>query len=367
MNHVYLGAEKILAWLGPDKEKNAVEAVRSINVMYEECRRITNDFQNLIALSMTKDPNNIPEDPPAACNMYTLLRFYGAEWFTRIWPIQEVVLAKEAIMIQGNESIKWKIVAIVARWVHGRLMVSDGYKKSLINLSISDLKKELAKLSVPELQERRLDPAQYDLAPPDNEESNWPKTARQGMRNCSSTWQLKTSPNGCKPSMLFNTGAYFEATDPRDRVYAFYGILQTTDIPKDQLRYIEPDYENRNVSQVYAAATFLIFLNDRDLGWLQFATPRQALAPPAEAKPPKKPIENGDCPSWSFKFARVQDGALEATSTKSVDIGRMLIQGVWAGSAVGIGGLVPPPFQLVWWFFVRRYPGIPELCYLRSH
>jgi hypothetical protein len=69
MNHVYLGAEKILAWLGPDKEKNAVEAVRSINVMYEECRRITNDFQNLIALSMTKDPNNIPEDP-SSCIQY---------------------------------------------------------------------------------------------------------------------------------------------------------------------------------------------------------------------------------------------------------------------------------------------------------
>jgi hypothetical protein len=167
------------------------------------------------------------------------------------------------------------------------------------------------------------------------------------MRNCSSTWQLKTGPKGWKPSMLFNTGAYLDATDPRDKVYAFYGILQTIDVPKDQLRYIEPDYRYKNVSQVYAAATFLIFLNDRDLGWLQFATPWQALAPPVEVKPPKEPIENGDCPSWSFKFVRVQDGALEATSTKYVDIGRVLIQGAWAGSAVRIGELTTFPFQLV--------------------
>jgi hypothetical protein len=261
--------------------------------------------------------------------MYALLGFYGAEWFTRIWPIQEVVLAKDAIMIQGNEAINWVIVAIVARWVHGRLTVSDGYKKRLVQLSMSDLKKELAKVSVSELEERKLNVSELDLEPADDGPSNWPKTARQGMRNCASTWWLKTDSGARQPYVLFNMSCYFDSTDPRDKVYAFYGILQTTGIPDDQLDYIKPVYESKTVSEVYAAATFLVFLNDRTLGQLQFATPWQSLLPP----PPNNGIENGDCPSWAFKFSRLH--SLEASYTKSRDIHRNLIQGVFAGAAVG--------------------------------
>ncbi len=86
MNDVYSDAEKIFAWLGPDTGA-ASEAVRSINVMYEECRRITDGFNRLVALSITKDEKIVPEKPLASCDMYALLRFYGVEWFTRIWPI----------------------------------------------------------------------------------------------------------------------------------------------------------------------------------------------------------------------------------------------------------------------------------------
>jgi hypothetical protein len=68
MKDVYSGAEKILAWLGPDTGA-ASEAVRSINVMYEECRRITDGFKRLVALSMTKDEKSFLRNlqPPVIC------------------------------------------------------------------------------------------------------------------------------------------------------------------------------------------------------------------------------------------------------------------------------------------------------------
>jgi hypothetical protein len=231
-------------------------------------------------------------------------------------------------MMQGNEAIKWEPVAIVARWVHDRLTVSDGYKKWLMQLSISDLKKELAKVSVSELEERKLNVSKLDLETADNGPSNWPKTARQGMRNCGSTCQLKADPGARQPYKFFNTSCYLDSTDPRDKLYAFYGILQTTGILQDQLDYIEPVYENKTVSEVYAAATFLVFLNSRTLGQLQFVTPWQYLPPP----PPNRGIENGDCQSWAFKFSRFH--FLEASHTKSRDIHRNLIQGVHAGAAI---------------------------------
>jgi hypothetical protein len=119
MNEIYSYAQKVLVWLGPDTG-TASEAIRSINVMYKECQRIKDGFQRLTASSMSGDNRIVARDFPASCNLPALLDFYAERWFTRIWPVQEVVLAREAIVIQGKEAIPWENVAIVGRWMSGQ-------------------------------------------------------------------------------------------------------------------------------------------------------------------------------------------------------------------------------------------------------
>jgi hypothetical protein len=74
----------------------------------------------------------------------------------------------------------------------------------------------------------------------------------------------------------------------------------------------------------------MVFLHDRSLAQLQFATPWQSLPPPPTSS---QGLENGLCPSWVYKFEKRLDSA--SLVTKSHEIQRHLMHGVCAGSVEG--------------------------------
>ena len=288
MTEIYGYAQKVLAWLGPESGTTA-EAIRSIDVMYEECNRITNGFQKLIPLSSSIDGNLVPRQLPPSCNLFALVDFYTAEWFTRIWPVQEIIMAKEAVMVRGTHAIFWQPVCVVGQWVGGRARVIPG----LMDRPTIEVYKG---------------------------------GAREGLRNAGIYWAIKTNVNGKgrSPHFLFNDACFFNSTDPRDKVWGMYGLLKFFKVPSNQLRLIEPDTANKTVAQVYAAATFITILNDRQLTYLSLATPWQSL------NRYEKAVE-GTCPSWAFKFDKVKFE--EDRPQRSTDFSQQLITGVCAGPA----------------------------------
>lgn len=46
-----------------------------------------------------------------------LRRLYARPWFSRVWCIQEIVLAKEAVMLWGDFELSWIDVGEIATWL----------------------------------------------------------------------------------------------------------------------------------------------------------------------------------------------------------------------------------------------------------
>ncbi|KAI0847202.1 heterokaryon incompatibility protein-domain-containing protein [Daldinia vernicosa] len=100
MGKIYSQAGHVIVWLGPD------------TFIRGECvSDKTIDLLNLIA-----DTN--PQDPEAAATIMTkmdkslyglelLHKFFFQPWYTRVWILQEIVLAKSATVVYGDRLMDW--------------------------------------------------------------------------------------------------------------------------------------------------------------------------------------------------------------------------------------------------------------------
>lgn len=111
MNIVYGSAQKVLAWLGKGDENsdNAMDRIEDIN---EKLSLILEDGtpENIAFIEnwLGKDTltsTNLPStnDPTWAA----LGRIFSQRWFTRLWILQEVVLAQHLLIAHGNRQINW--------------------------------------------------------------------------------------------------------------------------------------------------------------------------------------------------------------------------------------------------------------------
>lgn len=56
---------------------------------------------------------------PSSKEWDVIREFFSNQWFQRIWVMQEVVLAKQAIAIMGNWQIEWAAIGQAAAWFQG--------------------------------------------------------------------------------------------------------------------------------------------------------------------------------------------------------------------------------------------------------
>jgi hypothetical protein len=136
MGQIYSGAQKVVVWLGP--EENPATGTEgsdaAINFLHHLCRELevyglpaNNEsparYQEVVeALNATiKSPDVHPlidrsiflETMKARLLGFpfdAVARFLERRWFTRIWTIQEVCLAKEVVFICGNKKILWSVL-----------------------------------------------------------------------------------------------------------------------------------------------------------------------------------------------------------------------------------------------------------------
>ncbi|KAI0913655.1 heterokaryon incompatibility protein-domain-containing protein [Ustulina deusta] len=159
--------------------------------------------------------------PPSAREWETFRAFLSNPWFRRIWVVQEVVLARKAVVVLGNWHMNWDAVGKATTWFEAK-----GYAMPrTMRYVIKDPK---------------------DLLP---------------VTGASILWQMSALPNKRVPLMaLLKDFRSRYASQDIDRLYAALGLAQETEDSDIQGLHmlLEPDY-NKPLKDVYRdLAIFLI-------------------------------------------------------------------------------------------------------------
>jgi hypothetical protein len=208
MADIYQRAAQVIVWLGNGTKQSeiAIECIQNIarNVI------VGADLQSH---ALAEDERYMDQDSRAVfdeAQQQTLAEFFKRSWFKRLWVWQEVHLAGDrAIALCGADSVRWSAVCNTFRWFCTRSTI-----------------KPLADA---------IDPLHYSMV-----------YAGVKLHN-TNAWNL------LRP---------FECSDPRDRVYAAFGLSHYTAQELD----ITPDY-TAAVQTVYtdAAKGYLSQTSDLDL------------------------------------------------------------------------------------------------------
>ncbi|KAI1172249.1 heterokaryon incompatibility protein-domain-containing protein [Nemania sp. FL0916] len=218
MKDIYSQAEEVRIWLGFLDDDVALRAIHSATKIYHQCLKVTNDTADLQAYLYGTDGSAgfkysdeaLPED----CDWEALRALYSLPWFTRLWVVQEIALARKAVCQIGVHSVPADTITLAARW-----MVHRRYPKHF----------------------------DYDEV--------------EGIENASSMYK----PTLRSLSNQLRRMHRQRCADPRDRVYGLLGLLR----PK-VASAITPDYTLPLVN-VYSSALRLAFEEDQNLNMLQLA------------------------------------------------------------------------------------------------
>ena len=180
---------------------------------------------------------------------------YDRPWFSRLWVVQEVCLAKAALCCFGSNKLDWEDVESCASWLRNDIDRGGAAWQALSKNSRSFEGTTKGLESV-----RRI------------------RTIKHAMSQ---------GDGGDLFSVLINTCPMFATTLPHDMVYAFLGLLSQPSITMTSpLAALQPAYDTP-VAQVHAAAARLAIVETRTLA---------VLAARDRAGTPYLPLE--DLPSW---------------------------------------------------------------------
>lgn len=229
MRSIYRAASRVVIWLGNDLIGDAYRACTIICGIANSHLKGSGQGETASFTQHAQSTLAIREPPPFDSEEWTSVsRFYDRDWFWRLWCVQEVALASDAIMIWGNEiEIPWKWVGLAAARIrtnnyqvlqrHQMAGVFNAYLMYRISLNASDLPP--LSLSIPFVR-------------------------------------------------LLGLTRQFEAKDPRDRIFGLLGLPTNDSSPDENRLFMEPDY-NIPVLETYRNLALKVLFQ---VSKLRFAT-----------------------------------------------------------------------------------------------
>ena len=141
MGSIYSLASRVVVWLGAENSQFAeaafgcVEFIAEAVLQYDRDRDLPHNHKD--QYRETWDALRLPEDvfTPAVCK--SLERLYIRPWLSRIWCVQEIHLAQDAIVLWGEFEISWEEVALTASWIIDRTVVGRHDVVLLGNIRVS--------------------------------------------------------------------------------------------------------------------------------------------------------------------------------------------------------------------------------------
>ncbi|KAF2645476.1 HET-domain-containing protein [Massarina eburnea CBS 473.64] len=208
MRAIYQRAQNTVIWLGPD-DSNVRDAFSLIGDLYQLSR--TSHRNERHPLIKSQPP---PEEDP---RWESLSRFLDLPWFERCWIIQEVVVSQgDPVILCGGFQTLW------SRFQEGMEWLSQT-NTSLLNSERMRLIKGIFEL-----------------------------ISTKGV------WELQS---------LLHSTVPFQATDPRDKVFALLGLSGESRAPDHWPKALMPDYD-RSMRDVYRDVTLYCIQKTRSLSIL---------------------------------------------------------------------------------------------------
>lgn len=121
MHRIFSQASMVAVWLGRDKGENLHLAIAAMNLIYQRCvehTAIQNSSLAGMSFSQMESINiveNIPLDDAFDSETWTSLsRFFARPWFERVWCVQEIILAKQGMILTDTCQVPWERVGTSA-------------------------------------------------------------------------------------------------------------------------------------------------------------------------------------------------------------------------------------------------------------
>ncbi|UKZ90442.1 uncharacterized protein TrAFT101_005461 [Trichoderma asperellum] len=239
MRDIYKQAAEVVVWLGEEDEasKMAIRYLEDIALMSVDKERMERCLPLLVGLQVKKDSDD-PIGP-----------LFKRSWFSRMWTIQEVALPlqHQVQVLCGSISLPWMYLTI-----------------ALDMLRASDYRW-----------------------------GEW-HSAMRLQAYLSGLLTEKREGSAAKPTLLgiLLYGTEKKCTDPKDRIFALFGIFQELNITVPNPDYTVP------LSRIYATATVACFTNDSCMKFF-YHVPSDG----RRAGLPSWAVDWGD-PAWASNDAR---------------------------------------------------------------
>ena len=113
MSKIYASAEQVIVWFGEEEESDALA--------FETAKRLKNYFRHENANTDTLEDlwrsNDMDHDLPVfgSPGWAALGSLLSKRWFQRVWVVQEVVMAKQALVLCGTLSLHWQHLSTLVR------------------------------------------------------------------------------------------------------------------------------------------------------------------------------------------------------------------------------------------------------------
>ncbi|KKZ66358.1 hypothetical protein EMCG_07859 [[Emmonsia] crescens] len=235
MDQIYRKAQYTLVWLGAEDQytRMAIKAIWKIDLA-------PSDFQHSEVTPYANEGKDVYEKsdiPFISPEEWTALAaIFLRDYFRRLWVVQENVLSGTILGYCGKHEFPWREFCRVAQLV---------YFRQLLLGRITSTKYINSQDAVVGIESRAVSLVQWRERLDKGDEAAVPKE-----------FSLE--------SLVFDTWT-FRATDPRDKIFGLYGLLNRT----GQVKW-RPDYY-KSVEEVYAEATKKIIQQSGELRMLSAA------------------------------------------------------------------------------------------------
>lgn len=272
MGDIYAKARGVVIWLGRSSPET-IEAISLISTFGLALERYMDDTKQNYPPDLAKLPfgdkslhEKLGIEPFSLRQWHSVIRFFSRRWFTRGWVFQELVLAKEAIVVCGKDKLEidplmhFSVITISSGWVGGMATIKQcstpsGWTRDFRSIDYTSRREFLgiqafcAAISFRFRRKHGPEHPAYRQALQDTYLANSPEQRLYGMFQ----------------DMIYVTRAY-RVTDLRDKIFiplALTSYYVQSRAPL-QFEWLLPDY-NMTTEDVYITASSLLLRNSHTL------------------------------------------------------------------------------------------------------
>ena len=240
MGQIYSSAASVLVWLG-EASFDSGSAIDAIPMLTEVA---SNDAAELWLERLGHDD--------FLRKVFSLAHFFHRPWWSRKWVIQEVALAKQAIVLCGERRVPWlDIYTFVTTWMN---ITFSSYRGTLYNSYSEPEFGQLQHVALRILGDGVVTTAET-LS---HMRQQWQAAGADGISATLSNllWSLKNA----------------QASNPRDKIYGLLGLARRLD--RDRIKV---DY-SLSVESLYSCVFRFFLLDDNSLDSFRWMTGEAAVA-----------------------------------------------------------------------------------------